>query len=824
MGTMYNNWGDPRRVAAAWRGGVSVGRSEPSEWTRGTLKYVNHATVPLGYPPTTAETVLDPIPEPTETRDDWQESKSVSDIYPVRRIEMTFPTPTSVKFALMLSHSLDVPWAAWEWPPTSPTDPPTSPVTEIFDVVGVPSGGISGELPGGVAYGTQYVLGRSDTVRINRTGGHHLHHIGGPYAGIYSSIGIENGFAYNISWPDTDCGIGPGAWSNWESSEAWFEVSENVKNANAWFALDLSPFVVSGYAPGLEVRIAYSAPGDGSYGNGALVGLLSNPSPGPSAGAFERGFSPPSTVRIHSSMLQGDQVYIVLSPAWQCTMLTEPGYLCDSSYANKWGYDELGTLDCFARGPRCTGMGSSGVLSLSGPASFTLRAVAYQDKEWWDGGAGVDNQPWSWGGQYRTTYPYQAGTLEVSWGGVELTRGVEFIEVDPAQGIFEVLGWHGEGQIAVTYWPPAGSLPTQPLPGEPGERNSNAVEAVIARAWSMIGVPYKLGAESLLQVDCSGLIYRIFTDAGYGWLIDSDRKLAAGYTRYFANQGYFTRNLAQARRGDLISYWNGTRVTHIGIYIGDGRVISAVVPQVTAHRTTGLLYSEFYGVLLVPYPAASTTQSNEAAIGEDDDEEEPQTPEADLPPQTPTTSEQRIYRPRVQSQLGWGTQWDGQNCNMAASAMALDRHTGGAYSDISGVPLSTPPNHRTYSGQTGPASLTRQGTSLADAQTAWDVGWEQTLLLPGPVTWEYFAARIAEGRGAIVHGLATVLPPELRKTDWTSAHALYVNEMLPDGSFWGVDPLYREPMIYPASVLRAYAISLHGYVNLVTCALTQRTA
>src|SRR5688572_255788 len=62
MGRYINQLGDWRRVAASWRSGQSVGEKQPDGWSSGTIKYVNSACIPLGFPITDNETVLPPLP------------------------------------------------------------------------------------------------------------------------------------------------------------------------------------------------------------------------------------------------------------------------------------------------------------------------------------------------------------------------------------------------------------------------------------------------------------------------------------------------------------------------------------------------------------------------------------------------------------------------------------------------------------------------------------------------------------------------------------------------------------------------------------------
>jgi cell wall-associated NlpC family hydrolase len=103
---------------------------------------------------------------------------------------------------------------------------------------------------------------------------------------------------------------------------------------------------------------------------------------------------------------------------------------------------------------------------------------------------------------------------------------------------------------------------------------ADPAEAVIAAAKSYLGHHFQIGAEGPGPFDCSGLVYRAFSDAGELPRIGGMRLRAAGYMQYFVSRGRFTKNEDNAQRGDLVIYDGGT---HIGIYLGDDRVISALI-------------------------------------------------------------------------------------------------------------------------------------------------------------------------------------------------------------------------------------------------------
>lgn len=115
--------------------------------------------------------------------------------------------------------------------------------------------------------------------------------------------------------------------------------------------------------------------------------------------------------------------------------------------------------------------------------------------------------------------------------------------------------------------------------------HAERVEALIAAARAYIGSPYRLGMEGPTLFDCSGLVFRAFADAGELGRIGAARMRAVGYMRWFARRGLLTTAVEDAERGDLVVYSNGE---HMGIYLGDGRVLSAVITGVTVHSLDGL--------------------------------------------------------------------------------------------------------------------------------------------------------------------------------------------------------------------------------------------
>lgn len=119
------------------------------------------------------------------------------------------------------------------------------------------------------------------------------------------------------------------------------------------------------------------------------------------------------------------------------------------------------------------------------------------------------------------------------------------------------------------------------------------IESVISAAEELRGVPYFWGGMSSKGVDCSGLVricflmndillprnasQQVFCGKG----IDVDRPDTKGITEAEVKMNYDQNKALNAiknlRRGDLVFFGNTEtgRITHVGIYLGDGYMIHA---------------------------------------------------------------------------------------------------------------------------------------------------------------------------------------------------------------------------------------------------------
>lgn len=115
---------------------------------------------------------------------------------------------------------------------------------------------------------------------------------------------------------------------------------------------------------------------------------------------------------------------------------------------------------------------------------------------------------------------------------------------------------------------------------------SAAMERVIQSAVKYLGTPYEFGSNrsSTRTFDCSDFVRRVFYE-GTGRILPGNSRSQAKHVRDLGNA---TRSWSQINRGDLVFFmeYRGTsksnytgidilnqRITHVGIYLGDGRIL-----------------------------------------------------------------------------------------------------------------------------------------------------------------------------------------------------------------------------------------------------------
>jgi cell wall-associated NlpC family hydrolase len=99
-------------------------------------------------------------------------------------------------------------------------------------------------------------------------------------------------------------------------------------------------------------------------------------------------------------------------------------------------------------------------------------------------------------------------------------------------------------------------------PARPDDANT-----VLMRALSLVGTPYRYGGNTPeAGFDCSGLVGYVFHDSLSRSLPRTSAALGA------AGDGIALERMAT---GDLVVFGEGTAVSHVGIYVGEGRFVHA---------------------------------------------------------------------------------------------------------------------------------------------------------------------------------------------------------------------------------------------------------
>lgn len=104
---------------------------------------------------------------------------------------------------------------------------------------------------------------------------------------------------------------------------------------------------------------------------------------------------------------------------------------------------------------------------------------------------------------------------------------------------------------------------------------------VVAFARSHLRARYRHDASGPSSFDCSGLMWRVFQEAGLGTKVTS--RSARGIYVSYRSRGLASRTNPQV--GDLIVWGQGS---HVGVYIGRGYAISALVQGVRVHRVRAM--------------------------------------------------------------------------------------------------------------------------------------------------------------------------------------------------------------------------------------------
>lgn len=112
-----------------------------------------------------------------------------------------------------------------------------------------------------------------------------------------------------------------------------------------------------------------------------------------------------------------------------------------------------------------------------------------------------------------------------------------------------------------------------------GSEVSSVRVRLVNKAKEYLGDRYVWGGTTLGKgVDCSGFTQQIYKKFGY-YIPRTSRSQASGGTKISASQ---------LKPGDLVFYGNGNYINHVGIFIGNGKIIHA------SNRRDGIKISNMY--------------------------------------------------------------------------------------------------------------------------------------------------------------------------------------------------------------------------------------
>lgn len=91
-------------------------------------------------------------------------------------------------------------------------------------------------------------------------------------------------------------------------------------------------------------------------------------------------------------------------------------------------------------------------------------------------------------------------------------------------------------------------------------------ENIAATCMLFLNSPYLWGGKSIFGIDCSGFVQTVFAMNGY--ILPRDASVQA-------HEGELIDSLEKAEKGDLAYFEKGGKITHVGIYLGENKIIHA---------------------------------------------------------------------------------------------------------------------------------------------------------------------------------------------------------------------------------------------------------
>lgn len=153
-----------------------------------------------------------------------------------------------------------------------------------------------------------------------------------------------------------------------------------------------------------------------------------------------------------------------------------------------------------------------------------------------------------------------------------MPMGEELEVIESLDGWIKVNVDSDEGYVSADYVEISTELPKAMTMTEVryGQGVSDVRVALVQYATQFVGNPYVWGGTSLTRgADCSGFVLSVYANYGVSLPHSSGAQSNCG-TKISASE---------AKPGDLFFYGNGSRINHVAIYIGNGRVVHASSPK-----------------------------------------------------------------------------------------------------------------------------------------------------------------------------------------------------------------------------------------------------
>lgn len=126
-------------------------------------------------------------------------------------------------------------------------------------------------------------------------------------------------------------------------------------------------------------------------------------------------------------------------------------------------------------------------------------------------------------------------------------------------------------------------------------RGSQAA-AILRMVRDAVGHPFRLGTEGPKFFDCSGLVWSVYKRAGLGARVGGVRGTVTRYYKWAVAHGKISRRNPQI--GDVVIWGSHGKLHHSGIYIGNGRAISALNPKLgVRNHPLGYVHMRVWGFI-----------------------------------------------------------------------------------------------------------------------------------------------------------------------------------------------------------------------------------